>query len=65
MAYIGDDIYDIPLLSQVGFAATVPEAVDEVKSVVDYTTQRPGGLGAVRELCDYLIKHGFYSSEVS
>lgn len=63
MAYIGDDIYDIPLLKEVGFAATVPEAVDEVKEIVDYTTRRPGGLGAVREICDLIIKNGFFSSE--
>lgn len=64
MAYIGDDIYDIPLLQSVGYAATVPEAVIEVKGIVDYVTERPGGLGAAREICDQIIKHGFYSSEV-
>ncbi len=65
MAYIGDDIYDIPLLKEVGYAATVPEAVAEVKAIVDYITERPGGLGAAREICDQIIKHGFFSSEVS
>jgi 3-deoxy-D-manno-octulosonate 8-phosphate phosphatase (KDO 8-P phosphatase) len=64
MAYIGDDIYDIPLLTNVGYAATVPEAVTEVKDIVDYITERPGGLGAAREICDQIIKHGFFSSEV-
>ncbi len=58
MAYIGDDIYDIPLLKEVGFAATVPEAVDEVKDVAHYITARAGGLGAVREICDILLKYG-------
>ncbi len=62
MAYIGDDIYDLPLLTQVGFSATVPEAVTEVKSVVDYITTCPGGLGAAREICDKIIKYGFFSS---
>jgi 3-deoxy-D-manno-octulosonate 8-phosphate phosphatase (KDO 8-P phosphatase) len=65
MAFIGDDIYDIPLLKSVGFAATVPEAVQEVKQIVDYVTERPGGLGAVREICDQIIKHGSLSSGVS
>jgi 3-deoxy-D-manno-octulosonate 8-phosphate phosphatase (KDO 8-P phosphatase) len=51
-AFIGDELVDVPLLSQVGFAATVPDAVDEVKAVVHYVTRRPGGDGAVRELCD-------------
>lgn len=65
MAYIGDDIYDIPLLRSVGYAATVPEAVEEVKAIVDYVTTRPGGLGAAREICDQIIKNGFYSRGVS
>lgn len=64
MAFIGDDIYDLPILKQVGFAATVPDAVEEVKKEVDYITCRPGGLGAAREICDYIIKHGFYSSSL-
>ena len=42
---------------QVGFAATVPDAVDEVKAVVHYVTRRPGGDGAVRELCDLIRAH--------
>jgi 3-deoxy-D-manno-octulosonate 8-phosphate phosphatase (KDO 8-P phosphatase) len=53
-AFIGDELVDIPLLKLVGFAATVPEAVDEVRAVVHYVTARPGGDGAVRELCDLL-----------
>ena len=51
-AFIGDELVDIPLLRAVGFAATVPDAVDEVKAVVHYVTRRRGGDGAVRELCD-------------
>jgi 3-deoxy-D-manno-octulosonate 8-phosphate phosphatase (KDO 8-P phosphatase) len=53
-AFIGDELIDIPLLEQVGFAATVPDAVDEVQRVVHYVTRRPGGNGAVREVCDLL-----------
>jgi 3-deoxy-D-manno-octulosonate 8-phosphate phosphatase (KDO 8-P phosphatase) len=60
MLYIGDDIYDIPLLKAVAFSATVPEAVDEVKAIAHYITSRPGGLGAVREVCDLLLKHGHF-----
>ena len=65
MAYIGDDIYDIPLLRSVGYSATVPEAVDEVISIVDYVTKRPGGLGAAREVCDQIIKYGYFSTRES
>lgn len=61
IAYVGDDIYDIPLIKAVGFGATVPEAVDSVIEVAQYVTKRPGGNGAVREICDFILKYGFYS----
>jgi len=64
MAYIGDDIFDIPIIKAVGFGATVPEAVDEVLAVANYVTKRPGGCGAVREVCDYIFKYGAFSTEV-
>jgi 3-deoxy-D-manno-octulosonate 8-phosphate phosphatase (KDO 8-P phosphatase) len=53
-AFIGDELVDIPLLRMVGFAATVPDAVPEVREAVHYVTRRPGGDGAVRELCDLI-----------
>jgi 3-deoxy-D-manno-octulosonate 8-phosphate phosphatase (KDO 8-P phosphatase) len=56
-AFIGDELVDLPLLRQVGFAATVPDAVEEVRAAVHYVTRRPGGDGAVRELCDLIRKH--------
>ena len=61
MAYVGDDVFDIPLIEAVGFGATVPEAVDEVIEVAKYVTKRPGGNGAVREVCNFILKYGFYS----
>ena len=61
IAYVGDDIFDIPLLNEVGFSATVPEAVDEVIEAADYVTKRQGGNGAVREVCDFILKYGFYA----
>ena len=62
MAYVGDDIFDIPLIEAVAFGATVPEAVDEVLEIADYVTRRPGGCGAVREVCDYIYKYGALAS---
>ncbi|MGN0350677.1 MAG: HAD-IIIA family hydrolase [Roseburia sp.] len=56
VAYIGDDVNDIELLQAVGFSASVPNAMEEVKEVVDYVTKRPGGSGAVREVIEYLMK---------
>ena len=55
------DIFDIPMIQEVAFGATVPEAVDEVLEIADYVTRRPGGCGAVREVCDYIYKHGAFS----
>ena len=56
VAYVGDDIVDLPLLRRVGFSATVADALDEVKERVDFVTRRPGGRGAVREICDMLLQ---------
>lgn len=63
ICYIGDDIYDIPLLQQAGFASTVPEAVEEVLNECDYITNRSGGYGAVRDLCQIILMHGYFSGE--
>ncbi|HZS41528.1 MAG TPA: HAD family hydrolase [Polyangia bacterium] len=53
-AFIGDELVDVPLLRKVAFAATVPDAVEEVRAAVHYVTRRPGGDGAVREICDLI-----------
>lgn len=53
--FIGDDVIDLPVLLQVGFAASVPNAHAEVRQRVDYTTQASGGRGAVREICDFIL----------
>jgi 3-deoxy-D-manno-octulosonate 8-phosphate phosphatase (KDO 8-P phosphatase) len=57
-AFIGDDVFDIPVLERVGFAATVPEAMEQVNGVVHYTARRPAGNGAVREICELILRHG-------
>jgi 3-deoxy-D-manno-octulosonate 8-phosphate phosphatase (KDO 8-P phosphatase) len=56
VAVVGDDLPDLPMLRFAGFAATVPDAVDEVKKHADYVTTRPGGRGAVREVIEYILK---------
>jgi 3-deoxy-D-manno-octulosonate 8-phosphate phosphatase (KDO 8-P phosphatase) len=53
---MGDDVMELPLLRRVGFAVAVSNAVDEVKTVSHYVTQRPGGRGAVREVVDLILK---------
>ncbi len=56
IAYVGDDVVDIPVLKRVGFSVAVPDAVPEVKEVVHYITRLPGGRGAVREVIDLILK---------
>ena len=56
IAFMGDDLFDIPVLEKVGFSATVPHAVDPVKARVHYITETPGGYGAVREVADAIRK---------
>ncbi|HBG45474.1 MAG TPA: phenylphosphate carboxylase subunit delta [Deltaproteobacteria bacterium] len=56
MAYMGDDIIDIPVLKRVGFSATVADGVEEVRGMVDYVARRPGGRGAARELVELILK---------
>jgi len=56
VAYVGDDLVDLPVMRLVGFSATVADASDDIKSYVDLVTSRPGGRGAVREVCDLLLK---------
>ena len=54
--YAGDDLVDLPVLSRCGFSATVPGAPESIRSRVHYVTQTPGGMGAVRELCELVLK---------
>jgi 3-deoxy-D-manno-octulosonate 8-phosphate phosphatase (KDO 8-P phosphatase) len=56
VAYIGDDIVDIPLLQRSGFSIAVADADKEVKAIAMMTTKKRGGRGAVREVCDFLLK---------
>lgn len=65
VAYVGDDVVDLPVMRKVGFAATVADAVDEVKPFADMITERSGGRGAVREICDFLLKESGRWSEVT
>lgn len=56
VAFIGDDLVDVPLLKRVGFAVAVADAVDIVKTCVHYVTKQGGGRGAVREVCELILK---------
>lgn len=54
--YMGDDWIDMPVLEKAGFAATVPHAPDEVKSLCHYVTTAPAGFGAVREAVAFVLR---------
>ena len=54
--FLGDDWVDLPILTRVGFAATVPAAHTEVLSRAHYVTQTAGGHGAAREVCDLILR---------
>ena len=56
MAYMGDDIIDLPVLKRVAFSAAVADAVSEVIERVDFVAKRPGGRGAARELAELILK---------
>ncbi len=66
VAYIGDDLNDIPALKMAGVAIAVANACDEVKERSDYVTQRCGGHGAVREVIEMVLKaRGEWESAVN
>lgn len=66
IAYMGDDVIDVPVMRRAGFAAAPPDAVPEVLAVADYVTSRPGGRGAVREMCDLILRgRGFWDEIAS
>jgi 3-deoxy-D-manno-octulosonate 8-phosphate phosphatase (KDO 8-P phosphatase) len=58
IAYIGDDLNDLPAFSVAGVKFAPANAAAAVKGVADFVTERPGGGGAVREVCDILLHAG-------
>ncbi len=55
-AMIGDDLPDLPVMHLAGYPMAVADAVREVRDAAEYVTTRPGGLGAVREAVEHLLK---------
>ena len=53
--YMGDDVLDLPVLLRCGFAASVAGAPESVKSRIHYLPTAPGGRGAVREVCEFIL----------
>ncbi len=61
IAYAGDDLPDLAVIDRVGLGISVPNAHPEVRNAADMLTENPGGEGAVREICDFLLQaNGLY-----
>jgi 3-deoxy-D-manno-octulosonate 8-phosphate phosphatase (KDO 8-P phosphatase) len=54
-AYVGDELFDIPVLERVAFAATPPHSPPPVKDAAHYVTKKAGGFGCVREITDLIM----------
>jgi 3-deoxy-D-manno-octulosonate 8-phosphate phosphatase (KDO 8-P phosphatase) len=62
MAYMGDDLTDVPVMRSVGFALATANARPEVKRAAHYVTAASGGAGAVREVAELLLQaHGLWT----
>ncbi|GAB6141401.1 HAD family hydrolase [Methylosoma difficile] len=55
-AHVGDDLLDLPLMRRAGLAIAVSDANFAVKEYADWCTRLPGGQGAVREVCDFIMQ---------
>jgi 3-deoxy-D-manno-octulosonate 8-phosphate phosphatase (KDO 8-P phosphatase) len=56
VAYVGDDLIDLPVMVQVGLSCAVANAVEEVKQYAHLVTNQQGGQGAVREVVEFILK---------
>lgn len=56
IAYVGDDVIDLPVFVQVGFRAAVGDAKPEVKERAHFVAENAGGRGAVREALEFILK---------
>lgn len=61
IAYMGDDVIDVPVMRRVIFAAAPVDGLLEARNAAHYVTSCAGGRGAVREICDLILKgRGFW-----
>ncbi|MFN2453980.1 MAG: KdsC family phosphatase [Pyrinomonadaceae bacterium] len=56
VAFVGDDVTDIPLMQRAEFAVAVADASEETRAAAHYVTMLPGGRGAVREVVELILK---------
>ena len=53
---VGDDVADVPLLEAAGMGVAVADARPQARKVADWVTPSPGGRGAVRDVCDWILR---------
>jgi 3-deoxy-D-manno-octulosonate 8-phosphate phosphatase (KDO 8-P phosphatase) len=56
-AYIGDDLNDYAAMAMCGFKACPANAISEVKAICDYISPFNGGSGAVRDICEHILRN--------
>ncbi len=54
--FMGDDVIDLPVMTRVGFAASVPNGHPEVRARAHFVSEARGGQGAAREVCDFILR---------
>jgi len=55
IGYLGCELSDMRVMKKVGFAVATADAIDEVKALAHYITKAPGGRGAMREICEFIL----------
>ncbi len=66
IAYMGDDILDLPVLSRVGLATAPADAADDVRTRVHWVARAKGGAGAARELIELILRaRGLWDSVIA
>ena len=66
IAYMGDDVVDLPVLRRCGLAVTVPDAPAEVKTRCHLVTRSGAGRGAAREVCELILRaHGQWQAQLA
>ena len=63
-AHVGDDLLDLPIMIRVGLSIAVADANFAVKQRADWCTTLPGGHGAVREVCDFIMQAQGHFDEI-
>ena len=65
VAYVGDDLIDLPAMTRVGFSIAVADAHPMVVKIADWRTNKPGGRGAAREVCELIMQaHGTLETQI-